>query len=231
MRVKNLPGGQTMATRDKPPVLVVLQLTGGNDYMNTVVPYTDPNYYDSRTTLGIDQESVLRSRRRARVSPQHGAGQGDLRPRRHGRDSRRGLRQLATVALPLDGHLAHLRAGHHRHRGLAGPCAPRPRSGWRKPGDRSQHRPGYAQGPAGSRRVGRVSRRPFDLRTANEHRATRATRQDADPVRQHVRAGHRHRPSPGLPRPDRTGRAQGRRHTQRWTGQVLIQRRVLRTTP
>ncbi len=49
-----------MATRDKPPVLVVLQLTGGNDYMNTVVPYTDPNYYDSRTTLGIDQESVLR---------------------------------------------------------------------------------------------------------------------------------------------------------------------------
>ena len=49
-----------MATRDKPPVLVVLQLTGGNDYMNTVVPYTDPNYHDSRTTLGIDQESVLK---------------------------------------------------------------------------------------------------------------------------------------------------------------------------
>ena len=49
-----------MVTRDKPPVLVVLQLTGGNDYMNTVIPYTDPNYYDGRTTLGIDQESVLK---------------------------------------------------------------------------------------------------------------------------------------------------------------------------
>ena len=38
----------------------MLQLTGGNDYMNTVIPYTDSNYYDGRTTLGIDQESVLK---------------------------------------------------------------------------------------------------------------------------------------------------------------------------
>ena len=31
----------------KPPVLVVLQLTGGNDYFNTIIPYTDSNYYDN----------------------------------------------------------------------------------------------------------------------------------------------------------------------------------------
>ena len=36
-----------MANTNKPPVLVVLQLTGGNDYFNTVIPYTDGNYYDS----------------------------------------------------------------------------------------------------------------------------------------------------------------------------------------
>ena len=28
------------------PALVVVQLTGGNDYMNTVVPYGDGRYYD-----------------------------------------------------------------------------------------------------------------------------------------------------------------------------------------
>ena len=37
-----------MATTDKAPVLVVLQLSGGNDYMNTVIPYNDPLYRDYR---------------------------------------------------------------------------------------------------------------------------------------------------------------------------------------
>ena len=41
-------------------MVVVLQMTGGNDYMNTVIPYTDQNYYDSRATLSVDQDDVLR---------------------------------------------------------------------------------------------------------------------------------------------------------------------------
>ena len=49
-----------MATNVKDPVLVVLQLSGGNDYFNTVIPYTDPNYHDSRRTLGIPEDEVLR---------------------------------------------------------------------------------------------------------------------------------------------------------------------------
>ena len=50
-----------MATNSaKPPVLVVLQLTGGNDYFNTVVPYNDPNYYDSRRSLQIPENRVLK---------------------------------------------------------------------------------------------------------------------------------------------------------------------------
>ncbi|MGH2457633.1 MAG: DUF1501 domain-containing protein [Chloroflexota bacterium] len=48
-----------MSGTGKKPVLVVLQLTGGNDFMNTIVPYTDPNYYDSRKTLVIKQEEAL----------------------------------------------------------------------------------------------------------------------------------------------------------------------------
>ena len=41
------------------PVLVVLQLTGGNDFMNTLVPFTNPTYYDSRTLLNVPQGDVL----------------------------------------------------------------------------------------------------------------------------------------------------------------------------
>ena len=37
-----------MSTNKKDPVLVVLQLSGGNDYLNTVIPYDDPIYRDSR---------------------------------------------------------------------------------------------------------------------------------------------------------------------------------------
>ena len=43
----------------KDPVLVVLQLTGGNDYMNTVVPYGDSLYRDYRPYVNIADDDVL----------------------------------------------------------------------------------------------------------------------------------------------------------------------------
>ena len=39
--------------------LVVVQLTGGNDFMNTVVPYTSEHYYDARKKIVIQQDQVL----------------------------------------------------------------------------------------------------------------------------------------------------------------------------
>ena len=48
-----------MLSKDNSPVLVVLQMTGGNDYLNSVIPYNDPMYYDYRPTVGIAQEDVL----------------------------------------------------------------------------------------------------------------------------------------------------------------------------
>src|SRR5919204_287093 len=44
---------------EKQPILVVLQLTGGNDALNTIVPYGDGLYYDNRRTARIPQEDVL----------------------------------------------------------------------------------------------------------------------------------------------------------------------------
>ena len=50
-----------MTSIETPPVVVVLQLTGGNDYFNSVIPYTDSNYYDNRrSALQIAQDDVLR---------------------------------------------------------------------------------------------------------------------------------------------------------------------------
>ena len=40
-------------------VFVVLSLSGGNDGLNTVIPYTNGLYYDFRPNLGIRQDQVL----------------------------------------------------------------------------------------------------------------------------------------------------------------------------
>ena len=45
------------AIRDK--ALVIIQLSGGNDCLDTVVPYTNGLYYDFRPTVNIASEDVL----------------------------------------------------------------------------------------------------------------------------------------------------------------------------
>ena len=48
-----------MAVSKKDPVLVVVELKGGNDFMNTIIPYTAGVYYDSRPVVGLKEEEVL----------------------------------------------------------------------------------------------------------------------------------------------------------------------------
>ena len=48
------------APRKDMPILVLVQLAGGNDGLNTVVPYEDDRYYRLRPTLHIAKEQVLK---------------------------------------------------------------------------------------------------------------------------------------------------------------------------
>jgi uncharacterized protein (DUF1501 family) len=49
-----------MTSAKKDPVLVVLQLTGGNDYFNTVIPYNDSLYYDNRPVVKYEREDIIK---------------------------------------------------------------------------------------------------------------------------------------------------------------------------
>src|SRR5947208_1959914 len=42
-------------------ILVVVELSGGNDGLNTIVPYSDPAYYRARPKLGIAEREVIKA--------------------------------------------------------------------------------------------------------------------------------------------------------------------------
>jgi uncharacterized protein (DUF1501 family) len=48
-----------LAAGSKGKILVVVQLSGGNDGLNTLVPYTNGAYYAARPTLAISKKDVL----------------------------------------------------------------------------------------------------------------------------------------------------------------------------
>ena len=48
-----------MSDAKKDNVLVVLQLSGGNDALNTIVPYSNPLYMENRPAVHVDLERVL----------------------------------------------------------------------------------------------------------------------------------------------------------------------------
>lgn len=49
----------TVTGRDA-PILVILQLAGGNDGLNSVVPFTDDHYHRARPHLGLNAGQILR---------------------------------------------------------------------------------------------------------------------------------------------------------------------------
>src|SRR5688500_12446507 len=55
--LKAFEGGTMVPPGNK--VVVILQLSGGNDGLNTVIPVRNDIYYRSRPRLGIKQQSAL----------------------------------------------------------------------------------------------------------------------------------------------------------------------------
>lgn len=53
----------------KDTILVVCQLSGGNDGLNTIVPYAEKLYYTYRPTLGIPEENVLKLNEKVGMHP------------------------------------------------------------------------------------------------------------------------------------------------------------------
>lgn len=51
--------GAYVADPNNKKILVLVQLAGGNDGLNTIVPASDPTYRSSRSTLGVAEEAVL----------------------------------------------------------------------------------------------------------------------------------------------------------------------------
>ena len=57
------PGMSSIPGVNEGNILVILQLSGGNDGLNTVVPHGDDNYYRKRPGIGIGAERVLTLRK------------------------------------------------------------------------------------------------------------------------------------------------------------------------
>ena len=49
------------APNAKETILVVVQLTGGNDGLNTVIPFNDGDYYKYRPTIAVPKDKVIRT--------------------------------------------------------------------------------------------------------------------------------------------------------------------------
>ena len=58
-----------MVSTKRDPSLVVIQLSGGNDTLNTIVPYSDGEYHDFRKAVKIETEEVVPIDRRLGFNP------------------------------------------------------------------------------------------------------------------------------------------------------------------
>ena len=64
-----LPGFAAAVSLGAPKTLILVELKGGNDGLNTVIPFADPAYRALRPTIGIARENVLQLDERTGLHP------------------------------------------------------------------------------------------------------------------------------------------------------------------
>ena len=97
-----------MSDTKKDNVLVVLQLSGGNDALNTIVPYSDPLYLENRPVVRVDPEQVLPINDTIGFNPNMAPIKELWDAGERGDHSGRWLSEPGPLPLSLHGYLAHL---------------------------------------------------------------------------------------------------------------------------
>jgi uncharacterized protein (DUF1501 family) len=87
-------------------VLVVIQLDGGNDGINTVVPFADEGYAKSRKTLRLPADRLFKINKEVGLHPAMGDAAKLLESQRLAIVQGVGYPNPLALALPLHDHLA-----------------------------------------------------------------------------------------------------------------------------
>ena len=148
-------------------VLVVVQLDGGNDGINTVVPYGDADYARHRKELRLPTDRLCKLTNHVGLHPSMRRGGGPGRGRPAGDRPGRGLPEPGSLAFPEHGDLADRPARRARAGGprLAGPCARR------RQGRRGRALGGVRRRPRPAARPARASDRDRIVRRSVRPRA------------------------------------------------------------
>jgi hypothetical protein len=159
------------ARRDA-PILVVLELSGGNDGLNTVIPHADDVYHKSRPALRVEPGKVLKLDDHVGLRP----SLKDL----HRLWEAGNLAVVQGVGYP-DPNRSHFRSMEIWQTGTVGPA---PLAGW---GGLAMHTPGGAlpcrAGVDAAGRAGTEGGGPFPRRLRVAHPPLAGRRPDADPGR------------------------------------------------
>ncbi|MEQ5838362.1 DUF1501 domain-containing protein [Paraburkholderia acidicola] len=65
----SVPASASAAAHGYANLLILVELKGGNDGLNTVVPYADPTYYALRKNIGVKREQLMQLDERTALHP------------------------------------------------------------------------------------------------------------------------------------------------------------------